>query len=130
MKVKKMLFQIALVIIAGLGAMLGLFASIGFCVFIWGPEIMQTALGNTPDRSHPAFLIGLMLIVPSMLIGAAGCFFAIVLPLCFAFPHLAATDDPRNISFLKFIRKYAATMLKYADNEEKRIRAVKESKEE
>ena len=60
---------------------MGMFSSAGVCALVWGPEILNTALGSPPVRTHPAFWVFLALTVPSMLIGSAGAFFAVVLPL-------------------------------------------------
>ena len=56
---------------------MGIFAAAGICAIIWGEGILRTALGRPPDRSHPAFLLFGLLMVPGMLIGAVGG-----IPLC------------------------------------------------
>lgn len=68
--------------VAFLGAMLlGVFASAGVCAVVFGSRILDTALGDPPDRSHPAFYLFLALMIPAMLISACGGLFGIVVPL-------------------------------------------------
>ena len=59
----------------------GIFAAVGLCVVVYGPAILDTAIGRPPDRSHPAFWLLMAVTVPGMLVGAAGALFAVVLPI-------------------------------------------------
>ena len=60
---------------------LGLFGPVGLCAAIWGGSILDTALGDPPMRTHPAFLVFIILIAPSMLLSAFGAIIAIIIPL-------------------------------------------------
>lgn len=63
---------------AGVG---GVFASAGFCVVIWGTSILDTALANPPNRSHPAFFTFIALMPVCMLIGFTGAFVLFFAPV-------------------------------------------------
>ncbi len=60
---------------------MGIQAAAGFVAFMFGSSILDTALGNPPDRSHPAFWLFIGLIGPGMLVGFAGGWFGVVIPL-------------------------------------------------
>jgi hypothetical protein len=82
--IKPALFIVSFVLFVYSG-MMGLFAAVGICCVIWGDDILHTALGKTPDYGHPAFYLWVLLMIPSMLLGFAGGFFLIVLPICSTF---------------------------------------------
>ena len=52
--------------------LMGIFTAMGVCAQIWGGGILDTALGNPPDRSHPAFWLGLVVMVLGMLLSSLG----------------------------------------------------------
>lgn len=52
--------------------LMGIFAAMGFCVAIWGPSILETALGSRPQHSHPAFITFVLIMVPGMFLSMAG----------------------------------------------------------
>ena len=54
------------------GGLMGIFTAMGICAAIWGESVLNTAMGNPPDRSHPAFWLGFVIMVPSMIIGFIG----------------------------------------------------------
>src|SRR5262245_14645577 len=58
----------------------GGFTALGISACIWGGEVVTGALGNPPNRSHPAFWLFIALLPPCMIIGAAGGIAAIVIP--------------------------------------------------
>lgn len=56
-----------------MGVMLmGIFTAMGICAAIWGEGILHTALGSPPDRSHPAFWLFLIIMVPGMILSSFG----------------------------------------------------------
>ncbi len=59
------------------GILLGIFAGAGLAAAIWGASVLDGPLGKPPDRSHPAFWTFRAV----MLVGAAGAFFGLVVPL-------------------------------------------------
>ncbi len=59
----------------------GIFAAAGFCAIVYGPEILETALGKPPNREHPAFWVFMLVMVPGMVIGAVGALFGVMLPV-------------------------------------------------
>lgn len=65
------------------GGLLGICASVGLTAMIWGPAVMDTALGSPPDHSHPAFWFWLFFMVPAMLVGMIGTAFGWMIPLCY-----------------------------------------------
>jgi hypothetical protein len=100
--------------------LLGVGGAYGFCVQIWGTNILETALGSPPDRSHPAFWLSLILLVPSMLLGAAGALTLLILPVAFRFPA-AAVVAPRQRYQLRFLRGYAESLLGYVVSQDPRM---------
>ena len=46
--------------------LMGIFAAAGFCAFIFGSQILDTALGDTPNRTHPVFITFMLLMVPGI----------------------------------------------------------------
>lgn len=65
--------------------LMGIFSAAGLCAAIWGPSILDTALGDSPDRSHPAYITFLFVMVPGMLIGAVGGMAGVLVPLLLYF---------------------------------------------
>ncbi len=56
-----------------MGVMLmGIFTAMGICAAVWGEGILRTALGNSLDRSHPAFWLFLVIMVPGMTLSSFG----------------------------------------------------------
>ena len=64
-----------------LSGVLGVFAAMGLCVALWGPAVLDTALAKPPDRTHPAFWMFMLLMVPAMIVGSVGGIFTFVVPL-------------------------------------------------
>lgn len=78
---KKKLVE-ATVILLFLCAMLwGVFGALGVVSIIWGPQILDTALGSPPQRDHPAFWTGLFLFLPGWYLASCAAVFGIFLPL-------------------------------------------------
>jgi hypothetical protein len=65
------------------GAVGGIFAAGGTVAQVWGPGILETALGNHPDRTHPAFWVYLGLAIPGMVVGMAGMAAVVAVPLLY-----------------------------------------------
>ena len=89
------LYIVSLILFIYSGIMV-IFASAGICCVIWGDEILHTALGTPPDYGHPAFYLFILLMVPSMLIGFAGGFFLVILPIYSIF-NLKVLDSSKNM---------------------------------
>ena len=94
--------------------LMGILGAAGLCALIWGPSILDTALGHHPDRTHPAFIIFMLAMIPGMLIGACGAFSSIILPLHLRF----------RIPFLKsqgfesrFLRAYASKIIEFTSRD-------------
>lgn len=88
--------------------LMGIFGPAGLCALIWGSSILDTALGDPPQRTHPAFITFLLVMIPGMLIGACGAIAGIILPL-----HLRL-DIPLPKSGKgdsRFLRAYATRLL-------------------
>ena len=65
------------------GGVMGGCAMMGLTASLWGPAILDTALGNPPDRSHPAFWFFLAGLPPAMFLGFVGAFFGWVVPVSY-----------------------------------------------
>ncbi|QIF03032.1 hypothetical protein [Roseimicrobium sp. ORNL1] len=65
----------------GASMSMGVFGAAGLCAYIWGPSILDTVLGESPDRSHPAFITFLLVMVPGIVIGAVGGVAGVLVPL-------------------------------------------------
>lgn len=63
------------------------FASVGICVMIWRYDCVESLIGPTSDRSHPASWVFLASIVPSGLITITGVM-SLYLVLLHFFPWL------------------------------------------
>jgi hypothetical protein len=94
------IFTLSVVLVLYSGLM-GVHAAAGTCAIIWGTDILNTALGTPPDRTHPAFILFILLIAPSMLLGFAGGIFLVCVPVFSKF-KLRIYDSP---SSLKIIRR-------------------------
>lgn len=89
---------------------MGVFSAAGVCAFIFGPEILNTVLGGTPDRTHPAFITFMLLMVPGMAIGAIGGMFGIILPLYRKFRlSLGRSNEPTR----DWLHRYATGLAEY-----------------
>src|SRR5439155_11397259 len=76
------ILRVVLLLAVVMACMLGgILAAAGACALVYGPAVLDTALGDPPDRSHPAFWLFLVIMVPAMLVGAAGALFGVVLPV-------------------------------------------------
>ncbi len=89
---------------------LGIFAAAGLCVAIWGSSVLDTALGNPPQRTHPAFITFMLVMASGMLLGAAGGVAAIMVPLYSRFGIRCG----RSAAYRRFLRGYAARLLAIA----------------
>ena len=118
---KKTLFTVYVILATFAGLLIGLAGAYGICVFLWGPQILDTALGSRPDRSHPAFWLSLALLTPCMLIGVAGAISLLILPVAFRFPAAAATHRREHLHYVRFLRWYGESIVCYADGEARRL---------
>jgi hypothetical protein len=64
-----------------LSGIMGIFAAMGLCAAIWGSQVLNTTLGNPPDKTHPAFWIFMLLAIPGMIVGFVGGTFAFIIPI-------------------------------------------------
>lgn len=80
----------------------GVFAAAGVCAWVYGPSILGTALGGPPDRTHPAFWLFVIVMVPGMLIGAAGAVFGVVLPVAAKWRVAGFPGSPRQRRLLEW----------------------------
>jgi hypothetical protein len=106
------------------GFVFGLAAAVAPCVIIWGPGILSTALGSTPDKSHPAFWVGLLLLVPCVSLGLAAGFMLLFLPVAFRHPAIfeAIKFDSRDSVLATPMRWYARHLLEYANRLEQQAK--------
>lgn len=104
------------------GAFIGMAGAMAPSVLIWGPSILDTALGSHPVRSHPAFLLGGLLLAPCMILGIAAGFFFLFLPIAMRFP--SELDSARCLttsSQVDFVRRYAKNLIEYLERAEIQI---------
>jgi hypothetical protein len=100
--------------IALLGSMLmGILVAAGLCALIWGPSILETALGDQPQRTHPAFITFMLVMIPGMFIGACGAISGIILPLHLRF----RIPLSRHAIVSRFIRGYATRLIQFTDRD-------------
>jgi len=90
--------------------LMGIFSAAGVCALIFGSKVLDTTLGDSPDRTHPAFIIFMLLMVPGMIIGAIGGMFGIILPLYrkFRMP-LGRSNESARI----WLHRYATDLAEY-----------------
>ena len=90
--------------------LMGIFGAAGLCALIWGPSILVTALGNHPDRTHPAFITFMLVSMLGMLMGACGAISGIILPLHIRFriPLLKSQGFES-----KFLKAYASKIIEF-----------------
>jgi hypothetical protein len=118
---KRAIFNVYVFAALLFGMLIGLAGAFGACVPIWGSSILDTALGDPPDRSHPAFWVAMLLLVPAMLLGAAGSLTLLILPVAFRFPNAAAITRSDGRTCLDLLRSYAERVLKYVAAQEERL---------
>lgn len=112
---------LGLLSVIGIMAM-GSFAADGVCAYVWGPEILTTALGHHPDRSHPAFWTFLVLLVICMLAGAAAAVMGIVLPLHALF-NVPITGENGDDAIRQLALQYARRLGELCDTRKTRTDA-------
>ena len=83
--------------------LLGIFGAAGVCATIWGSNVLDNELGDSPDHFHPAFITFLLLMIPGMLIGAVGAIFGAIIPLHNKFKVKLSKS---NRSFEKSLKRY------------------------
>lgn len=89
----------------------GIFAAAGVCAVVYGPSILDTALGRPPDRSHPAFWLFMILMVPGMLIGAVGAVFAVMLPVAARWKVAGFPGPPQHQRLLRWYLSFVGRAL-------------------
>lgn len=87
------------------GGLMGVFSIMGICAMLWGGDVLNTALSRPPDYSHPAFWLGLVLLVPGVIIGFAGGTVARLVIQAFADWQLKGMDKSEAFSRLKHLLK-------------------------
>ena len=90
------------------GMLMGVLAAAGLCARIWGSSILDTALGDPPELSHPAFITFMLVMIPAALLGAAGAIAGIMLPL---FSHFGIRCTG-SFGVAKFMRNHAMRILR------------------
>lgn len=93
--------------------LMGFLGAAGLCALIWCSSILDTALGDPPLRTHPAFITFMLVMVPAMLLGAVGALAGVVLPL-FARFGIRYKCSPK---FAKFLRAYATRILSVVEDD-------------
>lgn len=90
--------------------LMGIFSAAGVCAMIFGSEVLDTTLGDAPDRTHPAFILFMLLMVPGMIIGAIWGLFGIILPL---YRKLRMPLGRSNESARIWLHRYATGLAEY-----------------
>jgi len=90
------------------GMLMGVLAAAGLCARIWGSSILDTALGDPPELSHPAFITFMLVMIPAALVGAVGAIASIMLPLFSRF-GIRCTG---SFGVAKFMRNHAMRILR------------------
>jgi hypothetical protein len=119
---KSFVLQLYQLICMMVGAFMGMAGAFAPSVVIWGPNILNTAMGSHPDKHDPAFLLGLVLLGPGIIFGIAAGFFILFLPIAMRFP--SALDLARCFtahSQIAVVRKYATRLLEYLERAERQI---------
>lgn len=88
--------------------LMGVLGAAGLCARIWGSSILDTALGDPPQLTHPAFITFMLVMIPGALLGAAGAIAAILLPLYSRF-GIRCTG---SFGVAKFMRSHAMRILR------------------
>lgn len=102
--------------IALLASMLmGILGAAGLCALIWGSSILDTALGDSPQRTHPAFITFMVVMIPGMLIGACGAVSGIILPLHLRFRVPLSKSDGVGS---RFLRAYATRLIEFTKGDD------------
>lgn len=93
--------------------LMGIFAAMGVCAAVFGGEIVDTVLSAKPEpnRSHPAFILFGLLMIPGMIVGAVGACFGIVFPL---HQHFKVPLSNRNKLTRVWLHAYAKRLLELA----------------
>jgi len=101
-------------VLAVVGSILfGMFGAAGLCASIWGSSILDTALGDPPLRSHPAFVLFMTIAIPGMLLGAWGAITGIIVPLHMYLRVPFARSDAQG---LRLLRSYAERFVAFVDD--------------
>lgn len=79
----------------------GIFAAAGVSAFAFSSSVLDTVLGNPPDRTHPAFWVFIIVMVPGMLVGAAGAMFGVILPVAARWPVAGIPGAMHNRRLLR-----------------------------
>ncbi len=89
----------------------GIFAAAGVSASVFGSSVLDTALGNPPDRMHPAFWLFMIVMVPGMLVGAAGAMFGVILPIAARWPVAGIPGSLHNGRFLRAYLSWIGRLL-------------------
>jgi hypothetical protein len=112
--------------VTAISGVLGAAAPVGICVTIWRYSCVESLIGPTSDRSHPASWIFLALQIPSGLISIAGAL-TLCLFLLHFFPSLTPETDPRGrrlkLKVLNWERRCAVAWRRHVRYELRRLGA-------
>lgn len=90
--------------------LLGVLGAAGLCALIWGSAILDTALGDPPQRSHPAFITFLLVMIPGIWIGWCGAVAGIIVPMHLRFGVPLPKSEKGEI---RVLRSYANRLLEF-----------------
>ena len=116
-----MLFKAVIYLLILFGGLIGIFASQGLSIAVWGYRFTEVDFGNHPNLQNPDVWIVLIVMIPLIIVGVSGTLAAICLPLCHVFPKLARFHGRRSLSNVILLRKYALLILHYAEAEIRRV---------
>lgn len=97
--VKRWAVLLSAFVLLMVGGLMGTLAAAHLPVVVWGPSILDEVLGKPPDRTHPVFWLFIGMIAPTMLLGFAGAFFGLLIPLYYftgerlSFPQVRDRTD-------------------------------------
>jgi len=111
--IKVIIYLLDLVAFLASGLM-GIFGAAGLCAAIWGSSILDTALGDPPQRTHPAFITFMIVAIPAMVIGWCGAFSSVILPLHLLFDIPLSKSGDRS---MKLLRSYAARIIELTNRD-------------
>ena len=89
---------------------MGLFSAAGVCAMVFGSEVLDNVLGDPPDRTHPAFILFVILMVPGAMVGTLGGLFGVYLPL---HQRFRIPLGRRNEVVRKWLHAYATRLVRF-----------------
>jgi hypothetical protein len=92
--VKRHLFHLVVLAWMVCGVLFGLSALSGLMVHVWGPESLDEPFTGPLD---PRNVVTWVLVIPFVLIGIAGVFMVVVLPLLLRYPGITPSGNARDL---------------------------------